>query len=381
MKPRITTVALLSTVTLLIQIGLSACSSDKGSDADSSTGGTPATGGTPETGGSAGSGTGGGTDLGGANAGSGGAPMQPCSLEESGPVTSSAVGQTIENLHITSTTGDGLAIEHDNVTVRNVWVEHEGGRGIYIKADGVSLKDIHVSYTGAPESGENSTSAHTNIECYQGANLDVERARLDQGSSGIYLQSCADSHLQWIEGHDFRGPFPRGQVVQWNASDRGVLEDFSVVNPPGSWPEDNVNVYKSYDAVIRRGLIDGNNAPNGVGVIFDGGDSTGLVEDVDAVRMGNGCFSGYAGGEDVTFRRTRCRSNICESQDGRGEPSSNALMWAGQPGRTELRIFDSTYFDSCNGNVLWPVDSFAVAELVEEDYVQRAPVELSFCWQ
>lgn len=49
--------------------------------------------------------------------------------------------------------------------------------------------------------------------------------------------------------------------MQWNASDNGVLEDFSVENPPESWPEDNVNVYKSLSATIRRGLVDGNNSP------------------------------------------------------------------------------------------------------------------------
>ncbi len=141
--------------------------------------------------------------------------------------------------------------------------------------------------------------------------------RLTRGSSGIYLVECPDSQLSFLEGHDFRGPFPRGQLVQWDKSNNGLLADFPVINPPGSWPEDNVNIYQSSNVTVRRGFIDGNNSPSGVGVIFDGGPSTGLVEDVDAVRMGNGCFSDYDGGEGVVFRRTRCRDNICGSQ-GRG---------------------------------------------------------------
>jgi hypothetical protein len=189
-----------------------------------------------------------------------------------------------------------------------------------------------------------------------------------------------ESHLSFIEGHDFRGPFPRGQVVQWDKSSKGVLEDFSVINPPTSWPEDNVNIYQSVDMTIRRGHIDGNNSPSGVGVIFDGNLAKGVVEDVDAIRMGNGCFSDYAGSDGVIFRRTRCRENICEDQ-GRGKPLSNALMWAGHPGYTQIRLEASTYFKSCNGNTVWPVDSFAVIELKEEEFTMRAPIVNEFCWE
>lgn len=320
---------------------------------------------------------------GGSGLGSGGAPtVEACSLSESGPFASTSDGQIIENLRVESTSGDALSITHDGVVVRNVWVRHAGGLGIAIKgAANVKLEDVHVQYVGAPASGANASSSHNNIECNGSPGLRVQRAKLEQGSSGIYLVNCDDSHLQFIEGHDFRGPFPRGQLVQWNSSDRGLLEDFSCVNPPGAWPEDNVNVYKSNEATIRRGLIDGNNSPSGVGVIFDGGTSTGLVEDVDTVRMGNGCFSAYAGGNDVTFRRTRCRSNICESQDGRGAPKSNALMWAGSPDLSEVRIEDSSYWDACNGNLVWPATSFEVVELEEVDYIERDPVALEFCWE
>jgi hypothetical protein len=169
--------------------------------------------------------------------------------------------------------------------------------------------------------------------------------------------------------------------VQWDKSNDGVLEDFSVVNPPGSWPEDNVNVYQSTGLQIRRGLVDGNNSPSGVGVIFDGGNSTGVVEDVDAVRMGNGCFSDYAGAAAVVFRRTRCRENICTDQ-GRGTPLSNALMWSGNPDITGIRLEASTYFAACNpGNIFWPEESFAVAEVTEADFSLRPPLDLAFCWE
>ncbi|MEZ4369168.1 MAG: right-handed parallel beta-helix repeat-containing protein [Polyangiaceae bacterium] len=370
--------------------GASAGSSAGGS-AGSSAGGDPSGGSAGQSGGSAGVGGGSGGGAGGTSgaggaagtagsAGAGGAPT--CALTDSGPIKATADNQVIEGLRITSTSGPAIDIDgHNGVVVRNVEIVHSGGVGIRVaNSDDVVLDHVSIEHTGAPVMGANSSADLLNISCYQSARLKVTGARLTRGSSGIYLQSCPDSKLSFIEGHDFRGPFPRGQIVQWNASDSGVLEDFSVENPPGSWPEDNVNVYKSLNALIRRGLVDGNNSPSGVGVIFDGDTSTGRVEDVDAIRMGNGCFSNYAGADGNVFLRTRCRENICTDQ-GRGVPSSNALMWAGKPGLSALHIEQSKYYASCNGNVVWPNDAFSVLELREEDFALRGPIRVDFCWE
>lgn len=313
---------------------------------------------------------------------SGGPP--PCELAMSGPIVVDADDQVIENLHIVSTRGAAITIEgHPGVTIRNVWIEHAGGPGISIGAgsDDIHIENVAVEHTGAPAQGENPSDGLVNIECYGSARPTITNARLVRGSSGVYLVECPEATLSMLEGHDFRGPFPRGQLVQFDKSSGGVLEDFSVENPQEtSWPEDNVNVYQSVDIEIRRGLVDGNNSPSGVGVIFDGDMALGVVEDVDAIRMGNGCFSDYAGSDGVVFRRTRCRENICEDQ-GRGLPLSNALMWAGHPDYTQIRIEDSQYFASCNGNLVWPEESFAVIELEEVDFPLREAIEVELCWE
>ena len=304
-----------------------------------------------------------------------------CSLDASGPVASTAPGEVIENLHIIVDGQDGVRVTHDDVVLRNLFVEHRGGEGIVVTSDRVRVENVHVVHTGAPASGANDSAERVNIRCQGGAELTVERARLVRGSSGIYLVGCDDSVLRAVEGHDFRGPFPRGQVVQWNDSHDGLLEHFSVENPPGSWPEDSVNAYESQNVTIRDGLVDGNNAPSGVGVIFDR-DSTGLVEDVDAVRMGNGCFSAYAGGADATFRRTRCRETICESQDGRGEPRSGSLVWAGNPELTGAHTIEDSVYDAlCTPNLVWPAESFATVDIRDEAFTPRDPLRLDFCWE
>jgi hypothetical protein len=357
--------------------GSSAASGD-GNVPTSSDDASPDTGGGPE--GSSG-GAGSSTDGEGTTAGdSTGAPS--CVLDESGPITVTADGQVIERLHIVASDGPGIVVEgFTNVIIRDVWIEHAGSAGIELSsADDTTLDHVVIDHTGAPASGENPSDELLNLSCYDSARLSMTDVRASRGSSGAYLLECPDASISRFEGHDFRGPFPRGQLVQLDKSDGAVIEDFSVVNPPGSWPEDNVNVYQSIDVEIRRGLIDGNNSPSGVGVIFDGDNGLGVVEDVDAIRMGNGCFSDYAGSDGVVFRRTRCRENICEDQ-GRGVPLSNALMWAGSEAFTMLRIEDSHYFASCNDNLVWPEESFAVIELEEQDFALRDPIAVAPCWE
>lgn len=318
----------------------------------------------------------------GSDGGGDGGSTPSCELVASEPVTASADGQVIENLRISADGEPAIRVDgFSGVVIRNVEIEHTGSRGIHFaNADDITIENVSIEHVGAPETGPNPSDGANNIECYSSERPIIRNARLTRGSSGIYLVECPGSELRFIEGHDFRGPFPRGQLVQWNRSSDGLLEDFSVVQPPGSWPEDNVNVYQSTNVVIRRGHIDGNNSPSGVGVIFDGDTGAGLVEDVDAIRMGNGCFSAYAGADGSIFRRTRCRENICEDQ-GRGLPSSNALMWAGNPTGGGFRIESSAHWASCNGNILWPSDSFVVAELDEIDFTMRPRIESDFCWE
>jgi hypothetical protein len=307
----------------------------------------------------------------------------PCTLKDSGPVTASQDGQVIEGLRIVAMGMPAIRVNgHSKVTIRNVDIRHDGAPGIsFSNADDIVIENVSVEHTGAPASGANPSDDRVNIVGTSSNRVRINGARLRRGSSGIYLTASPDSLLQFIEGYDFRGPFPRGQLVQWDTSDNGTLEDFSVINPPTSWPEDDVNAYRSKNMTIRRGLVDGDNSPSGVGVIFDNTGSYGLVEDVDAVRMGNGCFSDYDAGTGAIFRRTRCRDNICTDQ-GRGLPSSNALMWAGHgDGSTCCRIEQSVYFNSCNDNLYWPDTAFEAVDLKKAEFSLRAAIKQTFCWE
>jgi hypothetical protein len=370
------------------------CSSDdaasgsphSGGGSGGTSGGSGGGGGTVASGGAGGS-----AGSGGGQAGSGGAAGgdagPSCTLTDSGPLSADSDGQVFEKLRITSTNGAALTIHgHSDVVVRDVEILHAGGPGIdAADAPGLTIQRVHVVHTGAPTTGANDSSDLVNIDAYSSANVTIEHVLLERGSSGIYLVQSPGAALHFIEGHDFRGPFPRGQVVQFDNSPNSLLEDFSCENPvQSSWPEDNVSVWRSSDVTVRRGLLVGNNSPAGVGVMFelsDGVSTGGLAEDVDTVDMGNGSFSGYPA-SGVVFRRTRARENHCAGQAGRDAPLSNSLVWAGSPDSSNLSIETSSYFALCNpGNLVWDQSVFSSVDISESDFTPRAPIRETFCWQ
>jgi purple acid phosphatase-like protein/concanavalin A-like lectin/glucanase superfamily protein/parallel beta helix pectate lyase-like protein/HYR domain-containing protein len=307
-------------------------------------------------------------------------PLFALALTDVPPITVTANNQVIENVRITAINQPAILVNNfSNVIIRNVEIFHQGDSGIKCaNAPGLTIQDVSITHTST--SIPLPTASEINIHCETTDGLSVTRARLRGGSSGIYIVRSPNARLSFIEGYNFRGPFPRGQLVQFNQSPFCTLEDFSAINEnPNSWPEDNVSIFKSDNCVIRRGVLDGNNSASGVGVMFEGS-TNGLVEDVDTVRQGNGSFSAYPG-NNITFRRSRARDNICVDQ-GRGRPMSNALIWAGSPDSTGLKIENSIYDNSCNPrNIVWDSKSFTVVDVFPEAFVLRSPIINIFPWE
>ncbi len=310
---------------------------------------------------------------------------QSCTAyKKSGPVVASRNNQVIENLDITAGNRPGIDINgKTGVVIRNVIIHHTSGPGIRLQgAANTTITGVDILHEGGPATGANSSDQQNNIDCYDSANLTVSTARLTGGSSGIFMLQCTGSRLSFIEGHDQRGPFPRGQLVQWDKSNNGRLTDFSnETSLTQSWPEDNVNVYKTRNIKIQRGLLDGNNAPTGDGVMVDEGSSGVLIEDVDGVRQGNSCFGIWGeGGGDITLRGTRCRDLVCNGV--RGVPSSNGLGWTIDPrrGKVGIRVEGAKYFNFCNpGSIVWDETMLDVAQFAEKDFVARKPIRVKLC--
>lgn len=113
----------------------------------------------------------------------------------------------------------------------------------------------------------------------------------------------------------------------------------------------------------------------------------GLCEDVDAVHMGDGCFSAY-GGTNIRFVNARCKDNHCDGWAGRPKAASGSLMYyAGDENgckSTGISLERSVYSGACApSHVIWSADpgAWVTKELVEQDFELREPVAVSFCWE
>ena len=310
-------------------------------------------------------------------------------LANTGPIIATQNNQVIENLKITADGKPGILVENlTGVTIRNVRISHKNAHGIkFSNAPNLKIENVVITYDDAPAAGPNK-GEFNNIDGLTSANISVDHAKLLHGSSGIYLNRTTNAHLSFIQGEDFRGPFPRGQLVQFNTCDGSTLTDFSVINDRSiAWTEDNVNIFNSSHVTIQRGLVDGNNSPSGVGVIADDNSHFILVEDVDALHQGGGCFSanqidGAVAVTDVTFNRTRCRDNSADSFANRGKPGSNALAWCAEPRTQRVSVLDSVYYDlAVPYNIGWNWNTFAKIDVRKENFTPRPPIGLSFCWE
>jgi hypothetical protein len=240
-------------------------------------------------------------------------------LERSGPIRAEYNGQVIENLWVEAA-GLEPAVDvtnFDGVVIRNLVVRHSVGPGIRVAGSAnVLIENVRVINAAAPLRGPNTgyqAENRVNILGYKASNLQVTKAYLEKGASGIYLLESDRAVLTQIQGFDFRGPFPRGQLVQFDKCINPVLDTFSVVNPGSTaWTEDAVNSYGSVNPVIRNGYIEGVNSPSGVGVLIenDVGGSGGLVENVDVRFWVNGAFSAASRSRDVTFRNVRAYDGL-----------------------------------------------------------------------
>lgn len=193
--------------------------------------------------------------------------------------------------------------------------------------------------------------------------------------------------MSFLELHDGRGPFPRGQNVQFNRSPNSILEDFSAENGPTSWTEDNISAFRSDRCTIRRGLAFYNNSPTGAGIMLEGSFDC-LVEDVDTVQQGNGAFSavpqGDVGSGGCSFIRCRSRDTYNEPRDGRDAPTSNGLSFHTRisEGAERHTVRDCCVYALANAdNIIWEAGAVQAGWSIERKaFDPRPPLRLAFNW-
>lgn len=302
------------------------------------------------------------------------------------PIIVDRDNQVISNVRIISNGAPAISVDgFEGVVINDVIIEHQAGPGIqFIDAPHISITNVEITNVGSPPNGENASPDEHNIVGYNSVIPSINGAVLRNGSSGIYLVDSHGAYLSNIVGYNMRGPFPRGQLVQFNRSDNSTLINFYNSNDPLiSWPEDNISVYNSVNAIIKNGLIDGNNSDGGSGIMIEhdainASDlrlTNALVEDIDVINSANLAFAAYPG-NSVIFNRTQVKNTICIRQ-GQGTngnqrplPRSGGLLYASADGGSDTRILDSRYFNVCNPtNILWDPDPISVTDLIEEDFI------------
>jgi hypothetical protein len=337
----------------------------------------------------------------------------PCNgLTPSGPVVVTENDQVVVGRLITADGVDGINVRgHSGVTIRDCEIHHRGGPGIFFaNADDLTIENVIIVHDGAPAAGPHEDGNQANIVGTDSERLRIDHVRLTRGSSNIELFATPGAQLSFVEGHDVRGPGKAAFVYVFDSND-AVIEDFSIENPLDTGrPFNLIDLDRSSDCIVRRGLLDGHNAEFGYGVHFEqtsGMASGGLVEDVDAIRMTNGAFSCFQWGRDITFRRTRARENICDivsipiegchkpTKSGGCVPNSNAISWGAADDAIGMSIEESSYFELCGSQLLYPdydpeepvsednpnVFDLQPGDLVEQDFTLRAPIRIEACWE
>jgi len=295
-------------------------------------------------------------------------------------IKTSYAGQVIENLDLYVESGNAIQVSHDNVIIRNCRIHHKTGDGINVmSAKNVTIENCEIINADPPEGLKPETNdTYNNIEVEKSPGLTVHKVTLRDGATGIYLVDSPQADISHIDGYNFHGPMPRGQLVQFARSPDSKLTDFYVYNDPkNSWVEDNVSVFNSKNVHIENGVIDGNNSVSGVGVMFEGESQGGYVKNVDAIHQANGGFSSYS--PDVTFFDVRTFDSFNIDQ-GRGKPASNGLQFA--VANSGITFDDATYTRPGNpGNIAWDVKKAKFIDIkADPDATPMAHVTNQYDW-
>ena len=168
--------------------------------------------------------------------------MQGCSLKASGPIR--LIRQhhaVISRLDVSGSlpTSEGSAAiyceDSMDVTIREVRVQHgQQGTGIlFVRCHRLRIERVEVVANGIAV--PNSMCAHRwkdcdNIHGMASEHVSMREVQVMGGSSGIELHLCTFAKLYRIVAFELRGPFPRGQAVQFSRSPHSSLLDFYAKN-------------------------------------------------------------------------------------------------------------------------------------------------------
>ena len=278
--------------------------------------------------------------------------------------------------------GCAIRIEkRSNITVRNVNINHAGVGICVFDSENIKIENVRMvntisvagphckwgltveqcKFTHRRKNPEKlyPVNTHNNLWVQSSSNVAVDSVYLEKGETGLYAYKVDNLRISNLYCRDIRGPFWRGQCVQFHQSDGASLKNFYTLQLlESSSGHDNINAFESRDVVVENGLIDGNWSRNGVGVIADTGAHNMTVRDVDITRNGVAGVNVWSGSTNkdngnigINFRveNVRVRDGHCDtSWYNKPElgPSSKGLAFAAHPSASGARYIDFALLES-----------------------------------
>lgn len=318
-------------------------------------------------------------------------PTNP--LTPSGPIVVTDDNQIVKDLYIIATGGSsGVTVNgFNNVVIKNCFIVHADGAGIDVRnSNFTTIEYVEIDCTGSPTTGPGTITSY-NIHAQDANNLTIGNVELYDGSTGILAERCDDLHVYTINGFNFRGPAPRGEFIALDTCTSPTIEDFyNKQDPTIGWNDSNIYCKNCSDVTIRRGCLDGSNGTEGAGVYFTYDNalaSGGVVENVDAINMGNGAFAASPA-QNVIFRYCRVKDNHTAGVGGRPAPYSGGLVFhafdgnhvlelGGNPNNiaTNLKIEGCVLYNLANPNtIVFDRAKFTSIDYAFSDFTPRSMI-------
>ena len=225
--------------------------------------------------------------------------IRPVTLQESPPISLREMkGVTIEAKRI----GGELSIELwrcQDVTISGCDLA-----GIYLtECERVTIRDCILH-----------DSVRNGVEIMRSKQVRIEGCRIENVSSAVYAQESQNIKVIGIFARNVKGPFPRGQMVQFNqvTGNDNLIKGNHAINDCGqSNPEDVISLVQSHGTADSPILIEGNyligdtafgskdKSPSGSGIMLgDGGGSFQICRSNTILSAGQ-VGIGVAGGESI----------------------------------------------------------------------------------
>jgi parallel beta-helix repeat protein len=251
----------------------------------------------------------------------------------SGPlVLAGQNGTIIENLKITSTTGDCVTITGStNITIRNSEIGPCKGNAVIIRqTNGVKVFDSYIHpeavITRCCDTGEG-------VLAYQSSNIQIQGNVIAYGESNIVITGSGTANVIGNFLLNPRNFISRGQNVLVGGSNQVLIDSNYTLSSSDKTKytylanqEDSINIEDSTGVTVSNNYLTGGSSPSGCGILAEAGASQVRITNNIIVDTGQ-CGIGIADGTNNVVDGNR----VIDSTPVPGAGNTALYVWRGDP--------------------------------------------------